>query len=144
MVQTFATNASTFTYPQITDEHAAFYRENGYLIVDDALSMEEVEALRRETVAICRGERGKIRNGFKHSPDDTDDEVTQRYLCIHFPHKISEVMLRYLAHPVIGDLLTSASSPNVKWMQSVVFVNTADKPAQPWHQDEDSMPTRDS
>jgi phytanoyl-CoA hydroxylase len=143
MVQTFATNASTFTYPQITDEHVAFYRENGYLIVDDAMSMEEVEELRRETVAICRGERGEIRNGFKHSPDETDDEVIQRYLCIHFPHKISEVMLRYLAHPVIVDVLTKVISPNVKCMQSMLFVKSAGKPGQAWHQDEDYIPTRD-
>src|SRR5688572_25818455 len=82
MVQTFATE-STFSYPLITDEHAAFFKENGYLVIDDALSMAEVEELRRETVAICRGERGPLRNGFTHTADETDDEVIQRYLCIH-------------------------------------------------------------
>src|SRR5690554_269493 len=93
---TFKNNVS-HTYPAITDEQAAFYRENGYLVVENALSMDEVEELRRETVAICRGQRGEIRNAFQHSTEETDDEVIQRYLCIHFPHKISDLMYRYLA-----------------------------------------------
>lgn len=131
------------TYPEITDEQVAFYRENGYLIVENALSTDEVEELRRETVEICRGTYGPIRNGFTHSPDETDDEVIQRYLCIHFPHKISEIMYRYLAHPVIVDALTKVIGPNVKCMQSMLFVKSAGKPGQAWHQDEDFIPTRD-
>jgi phytanoyl-CoA hydroxylase len=136
-------NKTSYTYPEITAEQVAFYRENGYLVVENAMSMDEVEELRRETVAICRGQRGEIRNGFQHSPEETDDEVIQRYLCIHFPHKISDLMLRYLAHPVIVDALTKVIGPNVKCMQSMLFVKSAGKPGQAWHQDEDFIPTRD-
>ncbi|MEZ4616143.1 MAG: hypothetical protein R2867_11665 [Caldilineaceae bacterium] len=51
------------TYPEITAEHAAFYAENGYLIVENALSAAEVAELRAETTTICRGDRGTgIRN----------------------------------------------------------------------------------
>ena len=46
---------STYTYPKITDEDVAFYRENGYLIVENALSQAEIEALRHEASTICRG-----------------------------------------------------------------------------------------
>jgi phytanoyl-CoA hydroxylase len=130
-------------YPEVTQADADFYRENGYLIIENALSMDEVEELRRETTAICRGERGEIRNGLKHSPEETDDEVTRRYLCIHFPHKISDLMYRHLAHPVIVDALTKVVSPNVKCMQSMLFIKAAGKPGQAWHQDEDYIPTRD-
>jgi phytanoyl-CoA hydroxylase len=134
---------SDHPYPAITQADAEFYRENGYLIVENALSAAEVEALRQETVAICRGERGPIRNGFTHSPDETGDEVIQRYLCIHFPHKISPLMHDFLAHPVIVDVLTQVISPNVKCMQSMLFIKAAGKPGQAWHQDEDYIPTRD-
>ncbi len=130
-------------YPQITDADAAFYRENGYLVVENALSHDEVEELRRETVAIARGQRGELRRGFTHTPDETDDEVIAKYLCIHFPHKISQVMHAYLAHPVIVDVLTRVISPNVKCMQSMLFIKAAGKPGQAWHQDEDFIPTRD-
>ncbi|MAS36521.1 MAG: phytanoyl-CoA dioxygenase [Anaerolineaceae bacterium] len=134
---------TSHTYPSITDDHAAFFQENGYLIIEDALSSDEIEELRRETASICRGDRGTLRNGFTHTPDETDDEVIQRYLCVHFPHKISDIMYRYLAHPTIVDVLTRIIGPNVKCMQSMLFVKSAGKPGQAWHQDEDFIPTRD-
>ena len=139
---TFAPD-TTFTYPQVTADHAAFFRENGYLIVEDALSSAEVHQLRGEATTICRGERGPIRNAFTHSPEETDEEVIQRYLCIHFPHKISQVMHDTLAHPVIADVLTQVIGPNVKSMQSMLFIKSSGKPGQAWHQDEDFIPSRD-
>lgn len=131
------------SYPEITAEQADFYRENGYLVVENALSMTEVEELRQETISICRGERGELRRGPVFSADETDDEVIQKYLCIHFPHKVSSVMYDYLAHPAIVDVLTRVVSPNVKCMQSMLFIKSSGKPGQAWHQDEDFIPTRD-
>lgn len=122
---------------------AAFFRENGYLVVPDALRPEEIEELRRETVRLCRGESGPIRGVVPASPIDTDDDVMRRYLCIHFPHKLSPVMAAYLAHPVIVDVLTHVIGPDVKAMQSMLFIKAAGKPGQAWHQDEDFIPTRD-
>ena len=48
-----------------------------------------------------------------------------------------------LAHPRIVDVLTAAIGPNVKCMQSMLFIKHAGKPGQAWHQDEDFIPTRD-
>ena len=36
-------------------------KENGYLIVEDALSRVEIDALLGEGVRICRGERGEVK-----------------------------------------------------------------------------------
>jgi len=47
-------------YPEITAEHAAFYAENSYLIVEHALNPTELAELRAETTTICRGERGPL------------------------------------------------------------------------------------
>lgn len=127
----------------MTDEATRFYKEQGFLVADRALSMAEVEELRRETVAICREERGAIPGFVPGTPNDTDDDVMQRYLCIHFPHKISDLMQRTLAHPAIVDVLTHGISPNVKCMQSMLFIKSAGKPGQAWHQDEVYIPTRD-
>ena len=69
------------TYPEITAEHAAFYAENGYLIVENALSPSELEEMRRETTAICRGDRGiDIRNYEPPPADATEEEVLCNYL----------------------------------------------------------------
>jgi ectoine hydroxylase-related dioxygenase (phytanoyl-CoA dioxygenase family) len=53
------------------------------------------------------------------------------------------MMAHHLAHPVVVDVLTKIISPNVKCMQSMLFIKAAGKPGQAWHQDEDFIPTRD-
>jgi len=136
-------NSSTGVAPAISPADVAFYHEHGYLIVENALTTGEVEELRAETTALCRGERGPIRGVDPAHPNEADDEVLRRYLCIHFPHKLSDVMYRYLAHPAIVETLTAVIGPNVKCMQSMLFIKAAGKPGQAWHQDEDFIPTRD-
>ena len=127
----------------ITDDHARFYRENGFLVVENALSSAEVAALRQETVRICRGERGHVSGLPPVLPGDSDDDVVRRTICVHFPHKISEVMYDFLAQATIVDVLTRIIGPNVKCMQSMLFIKAAGKPGQAWHQDEGFIPTRD-
>lgn len=128
---------------QISDADAQFYQENGYLVVENALSSDEVAALRQETVRICRGQLGHVSGLPPVLPTDSDDDVIQRTLCVHFPHKISEVMYDFLAHPTVVDLLTRVIGPNVKCMQSMLFIKSSGKPGQAWHQDEGFIPTRD-
>ena len=125
------------------DSAAQFFAENGYYVLPDALTPAEVEALRAETTAICKGERGYV-DGFEPNvPGESEEDILRRYLCIHFPHKISELMLGYLGHPQIADLLTQVIGPNVKCMQSMLFIKATGKPGQAWHQDEHFIPTRD-
>ncbi|MFK7801442.1 MAG: phytanoyl-CoA dioxygenase family protein, partial [Anaerolineae bacterium] len=75
--------------------------------------------------------------------DATDTDVLRQYLCIHFPHKMSAVMEKYLAHQTIVDVATQVIGPDVKAMQSMLFIKAAGKPGQAWHQDEEFIPTRD-
>jgi phytanoyl-CoA hydroxylase len=127
----------------ITDADVDFYHDNGYLIVPNALSPEEIEILRKETTAICRGDRGEVNNLPEMDPEDSDDAVNQRVLCIHMIHRISSIMYDALAHPVLADTLTRLIGPNVKCMQSMLFIKASGKPGQAWHQDEIYIPTRD-
>ena len=120
-----------------------FYREHGYLVVPDALSPLEIEELRGETLAICRGDRGDVKGFVPGDRRDTEEDILRRYLCIHFPHKISATMERYLGTPVMKDVLTQVIGPNVKCMQSMLFIKATGKPGQAWHQDEYFIPTRD-
>jgi ectoine hydroxylase-related dioxygenase (phytanoyl-CoA dioxygenase family) len=120
-----------------------FYHDAGYLIVRDALSPSEVTELRDEATRVCRGDLGDIRGVIPAEPGESDDDILRRYLCIHFPHKLSEVMLRYLSHPAIVDVLTNVIGPDVKCMQSMLFIKASGKPGQAWHQDEFFIPTRD-
>jgi phytanoyl-CoA hydroxylase len=119
------------------------FDRDGYLVVAGALSASEVQALRDEAVRICRGELGAVDGVEPAAADEPDEQVVRRYLCIHFPHKLSERMRGTLAHPVVVDALRQRIGPNVKAMQSMLFIKSEGKPGQAWHQDELFIPTRD-
>jgi ectoine hydroxylase-related dioxygenase (phytanoyl-CoA dioxygenase family) len=138
---------------RLSEREVDSFHENGFLVVKDALLPEEIEALRSEATSICRGDYGAVRGTLKKDreipgvvpvgPETPDEEVLKRYLCIHFPHKISDYMLKCLAHPVMQEVLSKVIGPNVKCMQSMLFIKSAGKPGQAWHQDEYYIPTRD-
>lgn len=104
------------------------YTHDGYVVVPDVLDPALLEQIHEETVAICKG----------MGSDDIRD-----YLCIHFPHKMSALMGEIAAHPEVVKLLTEIIGPNVKMMQSMLFIKAEGKPGQAWHQDESHIPTRD-
>jgi phytanoyl-CoA hydroxylase len=121
---------------------AKFFQENGFLVLENALSESEVSALNQETAQICRGNRGEVR-GIEPNLAGTDEEIMRQYLCIHFPHKVSQIMYDTLSHPKTVDVLTQVIGSNVKCMQSMLFIKASGKPGQAWHQDEYYIPTRD-
>jgi phytanoyl-CoA hydroxylase len=119
------------------------YDRQGYLIIPDVLSASLIADARAETTAICRGLRGHITGVAPALEQDDDATVLRRYLCIHFPHKISSLMLAIGRLPAVVDVLTEVIGPNVKMMQSMLFIKSEGKPGQAWHQDEAHIPTRD-
>jgi hypothetical protein len=126
-----------------------FFVENGYLISPGMIKPHELEELKADTIKVSRG-------GYPCEtlqPVDaglTDKQVLERILCIHQPHYISPVMLKYVKHPIICGALsqiTGAHLPfwdgSVKCMQSMLFVKPPGFQGQAWHQDEIYIPTRD-
>ncbi len=128
---------------ELTEDAFSFYREKGFLVVEDALDTDALVELKKETVALCRGERGDVTDAPPVSDDMNDDAVQGQVLCIHHPHKISPLVRDYLAEPTIQRVLQGVIGPNTKCMQSMLFIKSAGKPGQAWHQDEDFIPTRD-
>jgi hypothetical protein len=131
---------------------ARHYGEFGFALLGGALSPEEVAAVNDEAVRLCRGDYGPIQYGSPSAsgagpgditPGGTDEELLRLYLCIHHPHKVSPAAYAALAHPRIVDGLTAVIGPNVKAMQSMLFIKSEGKPGQAWHQDEFFIPTRD-
>lgn len=132
-----------FFRPEHLEGAADFYRQQGYAVLHDAVSTDELEILKRETECLCRNQDGLI-DGVAPAPDNMSAEAAmERVLCIHFPHKLSDKIFQTLAHPRITELLKLVIGPNIKCMQSMLFVKAAGKPGQAWHQDEDFIPTRD-
>jgi phytanoyl-CoA hydroxylase len=133
----------------LAEEQVRFFVENGYLVVPDLMTPEEVEEMQRDTVKIARG--GYPCDSLQPVSDTlSDSDVLQTILCIHQPHYISPVMEKYARHPKICGILsqiTAAHLPfwdgSVKCMQSMLFVKPPDFQGQAWHQDEIYIPTRD-
>lgn len=121
---------------------AATYERDGFIVVEDLFDPQEVETLKAEAFDIATGRRGAVL-GAKPQGDRTVDEVNADVLAIHFPHKISQPMRDAMRHPRIAEVLTTLIGPNVKAMQTMMFVKASGKPGQAWHQDETFIPTRD-
>ncbi|HTT92576.1 MAG TPA: phytanoyl-CoA dioxygenase family protein [Acidimicrobiales bacterium] len=124
------------------------YRRDGFAVMENFLSQEELDVLRAETTRICRGELGELvhkgGSGVDAGPEDMADmDVVRQFLCIHFPHKLSATMLGLISHPLAVASLVEIIGPDVKAMQSMMFVKSEGKPGQAWHQDEYFIPTRD-
>lgn len=120
-----------------------FYDKNGYLIVSDLLSDNEIDILKKETKEIFKGNRGLLEGLIEPSQNEEDEDILKKYVAIHFPHKISEVIYSFLKHDKIVSILQNLVSENVKCMQSMLFVKAPGKAGQSWHQDEFYIPTRD-
>lgn len=127
----------------VGEASTAFYREHGFLVIDRAISLEEIGAWCDEATALVRGDRGEFPGLETRESVEAVDETLRRYLCIHFPHKASPMFLEALRHPRIVEVLTQIVGPNVKCMQSMLFIKASGKPGQAWHQDEIYIPTRD-
>ena len=128
---------------KISPKNISYYKDYGFLIAPGLMSNKEIEELKEETARIFRGGRGKIEGLLEVDGNESDEEVLKKYVAIHFPHKISSVLHDYLSHKSIVDVLTKIISPNVKCMQSMLFVKASGKAGQAWHQDEYYIPTRD-
>ncbi len=118
------------------------YRRDGYLVCPGLVDTATVQQLRDETVAIASGQRGPIA-GLPERPAAGADALRD-VLAIHFPHKISPPMRAMLQQPPIVAVLQQLIGPDVKCMQSMLFVKNAGKPGQAWHQDETFIPTPDA
>ncbi len=133
----------------VSDKECEFFIENGYLVVPDLLSKNEIEELRKDTVSLARGDYEC--DSLKPLPENvSDDDAIGRILCIHQPHFISNTIEKYVKHPKICGILSQIAAAHlpfwdgsVKCMQSMLFVKPPNFQGQAWHQDEIYIPTRD-
>jgi phytanoyl-CoA hydroxylase len=127
----------------LTEDHRQFYRDYGFLVADRLLSAKAVEEIRQETRAIFTGERGPVEGLMKDEKKPDTQAPATSYAAIHFPHKVSPLIQSYAAHPQVAAILSAIVSPNVKCMQTMLFMKVPGKKGQSWHQDEYYIPTRD-
>jgi phytanoyl-CoA hydroxylase len=120
------------------------YERDGFVTAPSLIRAETIQRLRDEVAAIVGGERGEILglDLVREAAGDGGD-MLPHVLAIHYPHKISELMRETMLDSAILEVLRALIGPDVKCMQSMLFVKNAGKPGQAWHQDEHYIPTRD-
>ena len=104
-----------------------------------------------EALRLCRGDFGEITYGYSEGADAVrrttsamSDEEVLRQLPVHpLPAQAVGRGRAALHTPKIVDALVAVIGPNVKAMQSMLFIKSEGKPGQAWHQDEFFIPTRD-
>ncbi len=127
----------------LTAADAAFYHENGYLIVDDFIDPEMVRRLLDEGTALCRGERGEVSGLVPSAPDDDEATVLSRYVTCTHAHKVSPLFTDFMADARLVQAVGHLVGENVKGFASQFFIKHAGMPGNAWHQDENFVPTRD-
>ncbi len=127
---------------KLSPAQVASYHENGFLVVEGLVGPAEVEAMRADAVRLCRGEY-PCEHLPPVPPGTSDEAALAQYLCIHHPHRISPFMREAVAHRGVAEALSQVVAPNVKCMQSMLFLKPPKFPGQAWHQDEVYIPTRD-
>lgn len=133
----------------ITEQDVQRYLSDGFLVVPDVLSADELATLHDEVRKLCRGAYpSKVLPPV--GPEVTDDEAMADIYCIFDAHRISPVIAAYLQHERVAAVLSrlvGAHLPHwdgaVKAMQSQVFVKPPGFQGMAWHQDEAYIPTRD-
>lgn len=127
---------------KITRDNISHYNQKGFLIAEKLLDKSEIHELLDESISILRGKRGSF-NGILSQKNKSDTEVFSMYSAIHFPHKMSNTIKKYISHTRIKTVLSAIVSKNVKCMQTMLFIKGPGKLGQSWHQDEYFIPTRD-
>jgi phytanoyl-CoA hydroxylase len=129
-------NGDWMHFTEVTDDLVESYRRDGFVVLDQALPPDQVSELHIAAEQLCRT--------VGRSPaTEPAEDVLRKHLCIHHPHKASVAALAALHAPRVVSTLTAVIGPNVKAMQSMLFIKPEGKPGQAWHQDEFFIPTRD-
>ena len=127
----------------ITSANVNYYIEKGFLVAESLFHAKEIQEMKNEVLEIFKGSRGKVEGIIRVPEGSNERDILSLYNAIHFPHKISDAIVKFVKHPKIVRILRTLISPNVKCMQSMLFVKGPGKPGQSWHQDEYYIPTRD-
>ena len=133
----------------LSEKQLQDWLEDGYLVVPDLLSTDELDELKQETVAISRGKYPS--ENLQPLPEHiADTEAIANILAIQHPHLISPVIVKYVKHPKIAGALSQIVGAHLPWwdgsvkcMQTMLFVKPPEFQGQAWHQDELYIQTRD-
>lgn len=120
----------------LTTDDVAFYRENGYLMVENAVTPAQLEALQRVTHDLIEKSRSVTESNDVYDLDEGHSAANPRLTRIKLPHKQHPVYQDTLVKSRITTVLKTLLGPNVAL--STAKLNTkapGGGAAVEWHQD---------
>ena len=120
----------------ITDEQAAFYRENGYLVVRNVLDADTLATIHRLVDESLAGARGLTDHTDVFDLDATHTPDAPRVRRIKRPHKVHPFFRALLRRPAMVAMATRLLGPNVRQQGGNINLKPAGYgiPIE-WHQD---------
>ena len=131
-------------YP-LTDDHIAFYRDNGYVRCDDVLSDEELEIVRRGMDRGRAERKGVVRDLAASGENDGGQPRRDRILqMLNLWELYPEIKAYVFGGRIAGMARQLAGSPTIHLYHDQALVKEPGPSApSPWHQDQPYWPSKE-
>lgn len=120
----------------LSPEQIDRYRRDGFLVVPDVLSPDEIADLRRVTDTLVEGARAVTTHNAVYDLEPSHRPDAPRVRRIKQPHKVDPVYDAVMRHPRIVAILRDLIGPAIRWDESKLNMKSPGYGAAvEWHQD---------
>ncbi len=120
----------------ITEKEIQFYRDEGYLIVENVVSQTELEALRSDLARLIAESVSVSENNAVYDLEDTHSSAEPRVRRIKEPHRVMPSVDALMRQPKLVSILTRLVGPGVRFQTAKLNMKAAGfGAAVEWHQD---------
>ena len=120
----------------ISENDVRFYRDEGYLLVENVVSKSELEAVRSDLARLVRNAGSVTENNHIYDLEDSHSRDDPRVRRIKEPHKVMPSVEALIRHPALISILTKLIGPGVRFQTAKLNMKAAGfGAAVEWHQD---------
>ena len=120
----------------LTDDQKAFYNDNGYLMVRDAVTQDQLSTLRAITTALIEASRDVAESNAIYELEDGHSRETPRLTRIKLPHKQDRYFCELLKTSSLAEILIDLLGPDTLIQTSKLNTKASGGGAAvEWHQD---------
>jgi len=120
----------------ISDSDVAFYKEQGYLLVENVLTSAELELLHRDLGEVVAKSAAVTANTDIYDLEDSHTPAQPRVRRVKHPHTVMPSVNKLMRHPSMVDILRKLIGPGVRFQTSKLNMKSAGYGAAvEWHQD---------